>query len=507
MSQACGNCCSRSSLAEPLTDLHWSRLESLLRKNQAPSNIEQQTLAKVEQDIQEFDLEIARLQSAIVSLEYQRNAAKIYVSKYKSLVAPIRRLSNDVLVEIFMDICADITLYTYGSRLPPFHLCQVCKYWRSLVDDSPLLWSTLKVMLHPTEDEHFISDTTLLNLANLVLTKSGSCPLTIELADCNTEIHPVSALLLQHADRWLSASVSGCDQHISSISSFLQLKHLNISYGPGNIQITRVMPSLESLDIYLPVTPHLPLPNFPWNQLRRLTLDTPLLSHCAFVISQCIQLQRLTLKLDDRPLERGQEDFSVFIASQTITSLVLRCMQEEECKKFFALLQFPQLHVLELDDCHLPASSTYPSPFIAHSLSITSLSLVALTFSLEDLLALLRLLPTVTHFSFFQYSWKEKGTFEDFFSKLRPAYPSESRTLLPRLTHMEMEFLLFPGEADPATTAFVEVVKSRVAENRLKSVRFSLLNHCLNHDLISSLAYLPKVGIAISIQDGCGRIL
>ena len=223
---------------------------------------------------------------------------------------------------------------------------------------------------------------------------------------------------------------------------------------------------------------------------------------CFFpIVSRCIQLQHLAL--DGGPLENEQEDSlpPVSIESQTIISLTLRYTNRAECAKLFPLLQFPRLHVLEMDHCNLPAGSTYPSSFIAHSTSITSLSLKYTKFSLEDVLALLRLLPTVTHFLFYQYSCK--GALDDFFSNLRHAHPSESRTLLPRLTHMEVEILFYNDEGDPATSAFVEVVKNQVAENRLKSVRFSVPAHTLNRGLISSLAYLPKVGIAINIQDKC----
>ena len=233
--------------------------------------------------------------------------------------------------------------------------------------------------------------------------------------------------------------------------------------------------------------------------MKRLALDAQFLSRYAFDVSRCIQLQHLALN----GWSLGLDSLPVSIASQTLISLTLIRIDERE--KFFPLLQFPQLHTLELDDCHLPAGSTYPSPFIAHSLSITSLSLKDLKFSLKDLLALLRLLPTVTHFLFYQYSCK--GILEDFFSNLRHAHPSESKTLFPCLTHMEMQVRFHDDEKDPVTSAFAKLVKSRVPGNQLKSVRLLVLDQCLNHDLISSLAYLPKVGIAISIQDKCGRIL
>ena len=109
--------------SEPLTDLHWSRLKSLLRENYPPSDFEKQTLAKVEHDIGEYDLAFARLQSAIVLLKSQRDAAKDYVSRHKSLLAPICRLSNDVLVEIFTYFCLDTVLDTRpdGTCLPQLY--------------------------------------------------------------------------------------------------------------------------------------------------------------------------------------------------------------------------------------------------------------------------------------------------------------------------------------------------------------------------------------------------
>ena len=283
--------------SEPLTDLHCSRLKSLLRENQPPSDLDKQILAKVEHDIEEYDLAIARLQSAIVSLKSQRDSAKDYVSRHKSLLAPIRRLSNDVLLEIFTYVCSRTILNTSRcfTILHQFDLCQVCKHWRSLVNATPLLWSILETSLYPLKLKVPISDTNLLNLADLFLTKSGNCPLTITLTDHYNDLHPVSVLLLQHADRWLSASFLRCNPPLSSVSSFPQLKHLDLS--DSYVQAIPAMPSLESLAIGKPF-PLLtfPLPELPWNQLRRLRLyETSPLPHCAFklFLPSCIQLPRV----------------------------------------------------------------------------------------------------------------------------------------------------------------------------------------------------------------------
>ena len=169
-------------------------------------------------------------------------------------------------------------------------------------------------------------------------------------------------------------------------------------------------------------------------------------------------------------------------------------------------MQLPQLQILELDNCKSPVNY----PFIARS-SITSLSLKQVFFSLEDLLALLRVLPSVTHFSFDQF-YETSVPLIDFFSKLYPADRSKSETLLPRLTHFDMR-IHFSTEIDHGSviSAFVEMVKSRVAESRLeqqlKSVRFSMPEYCLDHNLISPLVGLSKVGIVITIHDKYGSVL
>ena len=154
------------------------------------------------------------------------------------------------------------------------------------------------------------------------------------------------------------------------------------------------MLSLESLAIRQPFAHlSLPLPKFPWNQLKRLTLSTPPLSQCASIVSWCVQLEHITLFIwpskDRLP--------PVFIVSQTVTSATLKWVEEEGCQNLFPSLQFPKLHTLELDSCPLPADSIYP--FIPDSPSITSLCLTDFGF-VHNLPVLLRLLPTITHFSF-----------------------------------------------------------------------------------------------------------
>ena len=499
--------CFQVHPSEPLTDLHWSHLESLLRENQPPSDIEKQTLAKVEHDIEEYDLAIARLQPAVASLKSQRDLAEDYVSRQKSLLAPIRRLSSDLLVEIFTYLCSNTVLGASRTftHLPQLHLCQVCKYWRSLVNDSPLLWSALEFTANDDPDcsEDRISDPTLLYLAHLVLTRSGNCPLTIGLFNLH-DVHPVSALLLQHANRWLSAFVRGCSPRFFSVSSFPQLKHLDFRFESSDTQTTPAMPSLESL-IINQLSSHRPLSlsDFPWKQLKRLMLYASLVSQCASIVSWCVQLEHITVVF----AEQLAEDLlpPVSIVSQTITSATLK-WAEEGSEKLFSLLQFPQLHTLNLYDCHFSADS-----LTAHLPSITNLNLQNLDFD-HDTLVLLRLLSTVTHLSFqvSRFHCMQPSCTLDFLSKLHPTDP-QSRTLLPRLTHFDM--LIGGTETWPGlAAAFIEMVKSRVMEGqletRLESVRFTAPDDCLlNHELISSWASRLKDDMAISIEDRCGLIL
>ncbi|KAJ7064555.1 hypothetical protein C8F01DRAFT_965833, partial [Mycena amicta] len=69
------------------------------------------------------------------------------IALLSAVLAPVRKLPEDVLVEIFaVRLEADIMEATYTApdcRRAPMLLIQVCAYWRKLVLRSPQFWCRL----------------------------------------------------------------------------------------------------------------------------------------------------------------------------------------------------------------------------------------------------------------------------------------------------------------------------------------------------------------------------
>ncbi|KIL62373.1 hypothetical protein M378DRAFT_32747, partial [Amanita muscaria Koide BX008] len=69
------------------------------------------------------------------------------IERCRVALAPIKKLSNDVLRRIFIICCESPTeLLSRDSKMMfLITLCQVCSAWRGLALETPLLWSQIKL--------------------------------------------------------------------------------------------------------------------------------------------------------------------------------------------------------------------------------------------------------------------------------------------------------------------------------------------------------------------------
>ncbi|KAH6874316.1 hypothetical protein BKA70DRAFT_1577279, partial [Coprinopsis sp. MPI-PUGE-AT-0042] len=64
-------------------------------------------------------------------------------------LAPIRRLSDDLLRETFVRCLP--SQGTFDSTEAPLLLCHVCHHWREVATDHSLLWTSLKLKLRHSD--------------------------------------------------------------------------------------------------------------------------------------------------------------------------------------------------------------------------------------------------------------------------------------------------------------------------------------------------------------------
>ncbi|THU75692.1 hypothetical protein K435DRAFT_558316, partial [Dendrothele bispora CBS 962.96] len=93
------------------------------------------------------DDEIQKLEADIVSLRNQQQRIYRQIDRYRSLLAPIRKLPPEVLGHIFCLICTENSAATTEIDCPAVHLSHVCAGWRDLARTTPSLWSCISIDL------------------------------------------------------------------------------------------------------------------------------------------------------------------------------------------------------------------------------------------------------------------------------------------------------------------------------------------------------------------------
>ncbi|KZP23966.1 hypothetical protein FIBSPDRAFT_668372, partial [Athelia psychrophila] len=88
-----------------------------------------------------LDDEIGRLEGALIELRRKRVTLASYVVAHRGLLAPIRRVPSDILVEIFMYFRAGWGRNAKCSaKTGPLALTGVCRHWRNIALGMAPLW-------------------------------------------------------------------------------------------------------------------------------------------------------------------------------------------------------------------------------------------------------------------------------------------------------------------------------------------------------------------------------
>ncbi|THU78886.1 hypothetical protein K435DRAFT_699142, partial [Dendrothele bispora CBS 962.96] len=143
-------------------------------------------LHDAEKDLDDYDTEIARLETAISLLKRKRACLEGHMVKYRSLLSPIRRLPPELLSLIFLLCRGELEnrfiLYESGTKMPAVVLTQVCTGWRQVALDTPSIWSNTSFYLgppeYPLDEEHIKS---ILPLIHLFFGQSSQFPLNLTL--------------------------------------------------------------------------------------------------------------------------------------------------------------------------------------------------------------------------------------------------------------------------------------------------------------------------------------
>ncbi|KAF8814589.1 hypothetical protein BYT27DRAFT_7206045 [Phlegmacium glaucopus] len=212
----------------------------------------------------------------------------------------IGSLPNELMAEIFATTChADS--YTFSNdgnrrkRTTPLILGKVCGQWRAITWSTPYIWSHISLSLSTPRYE------TQIKLLSVWLTRSGVCPLTINLIfDCEndwTDIIPTELiqLLLASANRWRAINLVLPESWYSLLA---ELKHslpllVTVVSQPlwADCGLTPSKRKRLNLFEFAPLLRDVHVNGYylsdvdvPWEQLDRFTLQHVYLDECFYAL-------------------------------------------------------------------------------------------------------------------------------------------------------------------------------------------------------------------------------
>ncbi|KAF9017306.1 hypothetical protein BDP27DRAFT_1251526 [Rhodocollybia butyracea] len=140
---ACG-----ANVFSPGVIVDFSVIRDKLRTESGPASVQPDevvnVLQNIKRDLQDYDMEIQRLESRRILLAAQRENLKQYASEVQSLLSPVRRVPDEILQCIF-DYC--LPIHAYASQAlrnkSVMAISSVCTHWRRNALSIPALWSRI----------------------------------------------------------------------------------------------------------------------------------------------------------------------------------------------------------------------------------------------------------------------------------------------------------------------------------------------------------------------------
>ncbi|KAE9401164.1 hypothetical protein BT96DRAFT_974930 [Gymnopus androsaceus JB14] len=438
----------------------------------------QQILADGEKDLETYSSEISLLQSELLLIEKKKERLKDQLEGCRSLLAPIRRVPDDILGTVFSNLC-NVGPDTEEIQSAAFRLSTVCSHWRSIILATPSLWATIAFSF-PLER----SSAAKLVQLHLERSKAALLDLSIstgweELSPANMaeqQNHPAFLALIEQSHRWLKIVIGGKNAYTflqGGASSYPALRSLEIRSGqlrPPTLA-PPAMRQLSSLTLRgFSVSSGL---SFPWSQLTRLVLDINSIKKISDFLSLCTNLDSLEMKLDFS-FQGVREDLPAMNGNIKTLRLSLAEWEdghgEESIERVFTTLVLPGLTSMHIEvDPKYPLIHS-PGPSIAAFLkrsrfNLTVLSLTYVYISDDELLSLLRDMPSVVDLKANSESMVFPVT-PTFISSLHAFRQPHSHCSSPLLPNLERISLLARTDVDFDEVAFVEMITSRWVPNQ-----------------------------------------
>ena len=187
---------------------------SVLNTNYAPTDDEAIQIRafceKPQQKVWEIDREIQQLRERLNDLLHERGALVEMLEHHKALVSPVRRLSPEMLQQIFFCcLPVDRNPAVHPSEAPLL-LGRICRLWREIANSTPRLWSAIHIVIPSKENASLAS--ARYDALRTWLGRSGATPLHISLrAHLPTEDilpFPFADYIVGFSTRWSSVTLA-----------------------------------------------------------------------------------------------------------------------------------------------------------------------------------------------------------------------------------------------------------------------------------------------------------
>ncbi|KAF9462332.1 hypothetical protein BDZ94DRAFT_1166046, partial [Collybia nuda] len=248
-----------------------SRFTPLLSTNYVPPKDELDELRRLLVDpideLKQLDIELAHLRNVIDRLSSKRDQLYISIVRHKNLMAPLRRIPEELLQEIFFHCLPVDHNATMSCHDAPLLLGRVCSHWRRVSLGTPRLWSGIHIVVpvstppspnqHPSEileQNHVIFEA-----VDAWLGRSGDLPLSISLYQVPYAYTPpefaeqLMSTIIQFSPRWRNVSLIASPPTNSQLFSLspnvlplLESFSFHATYSPSPLTEIR----FESLDIF-----------------------------------------------------------------------------------------------------------------------------------------------------------------------------------------------------------------------------------------------------------------
>ncbi|KAJ6482698.1 hypothetical protein C8R45DRAFT_1150233 [Mycena sanguinolenta] len=391
----------------PLFKIQNPNIRDRLRYNILPSDVEK---AAIQLSIDFAKSRLAEIEAHDTTQD-SNVAFRRYISDYSSLLAPIRRLSVEILLLIFLDPDLHDSKWIGPNQVMivyrPYAIGGVSYHWREVTRATPMLWSSFQISFRRRQCTDLERIRTALELSkHLTLSISfGSAYMypedgSSELRQHIQAVTEIAAEILLHAERWGRLVVPLERNFLDLLSPargrLLCLQELGFGDVIGmeleKIRIFEDAPELRSVSMTRPSSMEY-LPFLPWKRLIQVSTFMHTRLSIERMLQRSPQLSGLVLYTtggsDSGHLDSPQR-------SPNLRTLVLNGYEGGSCLNVLGSMDTPVLKEMYLRTCWAWNPVAIPALLRRSGCSLEILVLEQSRIRPAELLALFSEIPTLS---------------------------------------------------------------------------------------------------------------